>query len=357
MAVGDARLTASGHCVGTAAYLSPEQVAGGEVGPAADIYSLGLVLLECLTGQPEYVGTEIEAAVARLNRSPRIPDWLSPPWRRTLTRMTAPEPRQRADSALCVELLNECQVTPNTARIPARASMINPTKPAPAPVSRYPHLRVHHAAALLILTSAAALGSLMASGSDHTDPAAPNAPAHQMPAQPPHPSPVAAAPAPADIAVISAIVSPIPNPPNPVPPHPQEIAQYPALPNTAHQLEAGTPTRNPENRRKRLSRPANRRRDMVASSRRLECDRAGDVHVERVRGMPASVDSRRCRRGRPVWSSSTVLALGPVGPRPATAGDPRFEFRDHRPNTPAVNVWARRRIDVAADGESQRCHI
>ena len=44
------RVTTSGMLVGTAGYLSPEQVRGADVGPAADVYALGLVLLECLTG-------------------------------------------------------------------------------------------------------------------------------------------------------------------------------------------------------------------------------------------------------------------------------------------------------------------
>ncbi len=43
-------LTATGTAIGTAAYLAPEQVRGTPVGPEADVWSLGLILLECLTG-------------------------------------------------------------------------------------------------------------------------------------------------------------------------------------------------------------------------------------------------------------------------------------------------------------------
>ncbi|KJK33852.1 hypothetical protein UK23_44650, partial [Lentzea aerocolonigenes] len=68
------RLTRADQVVGTAAYLAPEQVRGGEITSAVDVYALGLVLLECLTGHREYEGAEIEAAVARLHRPPVIPD-------------------------------------------------------------------------------------------------------------------------------------------------------------------------------------------------------------------------------------------------------------------------------------------
>ncbi|MET0136384.1 MAG: serine/threonine-protein kinase, partial [Kibdelosporangium sp.] len=61
-------LTASDRLVGTAAYLSPEQVLGTEVGPPADIYGLGLVLIECLTGEIEYPGLDAETVLARINR-------------------------------------------------------------------------------------------------------------------------------------------------------------------------------------------------------------------------------------------------------------------------------------------------
>ena len=71
--VDAAKVTATGLTVGTASYLSPEQVTGSHVGPLSDVYSLGLVLLECLTGRREYPGNAVEVALARLNRQPVVP--------------------------------------------------------------------------------------------------------------------------------------------------------------------------------------------------------------------------------------------------------------------------------------------
>ena len=87
--------TKTGGTVGSPAYLSPEQVAGEEVGPEADVFSLGLVLLECLTGVRAYSGSAIEVALARLHRAPEIPDGVEPAWRSLISRMTRRDPAER----------------------------------------------------------------------------------------------------------------------------------------------------------------------------------------------------------------------------------------------------------------------
>ncbi len=97
--VDAARVTATGLTVGTASYLSPEQVTGSGVGPPSDVYSLGLVLLECLTGRREYPGSAVEVALARLSRSPQVPPTLPAGWPGLLEAMTAREPAPRPTAA------------------------------------------------------------------------------------------------------------------------------------------------------------------------------------------------------------------------------------------------------------------
>lgn len=96
----EARRTSPGIAIGTAAYMAPEQVRADPITPAADIYSLGLVLLESLTGEPAFARTrDVQTALARLVSEPTIPDDLGIEWVRLLRRMTSSEPEQRPTAA------------------------------------------------------------------------------------------------------------------------------------------------------------------------------------------------------------------------------------------------------------------
>ncbi|MDQ6850490.1 MAG: serine/threonine protein kinase, partial [Actinomycetota bacterium] len=66
--LGSERLTSMDATLGTASYLAPEQARGAEVGPVADVYALGLVLLEALSGVRSFDGPPLQAAMARLAR-------------------------------------------------------------------------------------------------------------------------------------------------------------------------------------------------------------------------------------------------------------------------------------------------
>lgn len=95
------RVTATATTVGTAAYMAPEQVEGRDVTPAADVYALGLVLLEALTGQPAFAGQAAhEVAIARLVRDPDLSrPSVTPAWRSLLAAMTARAPEERPSAA------------------------------------------------------------------------------------------------------------------------------------------------------------------------------------------------------------------------------------------------------------------
>ena len=105
------RLTDGGMTTGTAAYLSPEQARGDEVGPPSDIYSLGLVLLECFTRELAFEGQPGQAALARLLRDPAIPASVSPAWRDLLSTMLARDPADRPEIGEVVLALRQAVIT------------------------------------------------------------------------------------------------------------------------------------------------------------------------------------------------------------------------------------------------------
>ncbi len=115
LSAGVERLTADGVTTGTAAYLSPEQARGADVGPASDVYSLGLVLLQCFTRRREFPGSLVESAVARLSRDPVVPEPLPDHWKQLLRAMTAQDPAARPLGAELVALLRDVVITETAA--------------------------------------------------------------------------------------------------------------------------------------------------------------------------------------------------------------------------------------------------
>jgi eukaryotic-like serine/threonine-protein kinase len=102
---GGQNYTAEGVLLGTASYMSPEQVSRGPITAATDIYSLGLVLLEALTGERPFPGTAVESLAARINGDPQIPDNLAPQWRDLIRRMTDRDPEKRPKAATISRVL------------------------------------------------------------------------------------------------------------------------------------------------------------------------------------------------------------------------------------------------------------
>ncbi len=98
------RLTQEGMMVGTVSYMPPEQAMGGEVTPRADLYSLGAMLYEMVTGRPPFLGDDSVAIIGQhINTPPVAPTWHNSQCPRSLEalilRLLAKDPSERPQSA------------------------------------------------------------------------------------------------------------------------------------------------------------------------------------------------------------------------------------------------------------------
>jgi serine/threonine-protein kinase len=76
---GLSEITEAGSILGTVNYLSPEQAEGYEVGPPSDLYSVGVILYECLTGRLPFEGdTAVAVALKQLSEQPPAPSTWNP---------------------------------------------------------------------------------------------------------------------------------------------------------------------------------------------------------------------------------------------------------------------------------------
>ncbi len=124
-ATGSAPLTRTGTLIGTPAYLAPERVAGGGAVPASDLYSLGIVAYECLTGTPPFTGTVIEVALAHRHAPlPPLPPTVPPQLAALVTELTARDPAKRPATA--------GEVAARAASLRAVVKEAAPTLPEPA---------------------------------------------------------------------------------------------------------------------------------------------------------------------------------------------------------------------------------
>jgi beta-lactam-binding protein with PASTA domain/predicted Ser/Thr protein kinase len=101
---GASQMTEVGSIMGTAQYLSPEQARGAPVTAASDLYSVGVVLYEMLTGKTPFTGdTPIEIAMKHLNEAPRPPSEhrteIPPELDQIVLRALAKDPTERYQTA------------------------------------------------------------------------------------------------------------------------------------------------------------------------------------------------------------------------------------------------------------------
>ena len=103
VATDRSRLTREGMMVGTVAYMPPEQALGGEVTPRSDLYSVGAMLYEMLTGRPPFLGDDPVAIIGQhINTPPVAPSWHNAqcprPLEALIMRLLAKDPTERPDS-------------------------------------------------------------------------------------------------------------------------------------------------------------------------------------------------------------------------------------------------------------------
>jgi eukaryotic-like serine/threonine-protein kinase len=156
---GIARLVASdgfteaGMIMGTSSYLAPEQVTGGTVTPATDVYSLGVVAYECLAGHRPFEGENpMATAMLRLSEDPPpLPSEVPDDMRDVVMRALASEPGQRWPSAAAMA------EAAYAARAAAASTEFGPVSRSPATAGSRRRVIVAVVALVVMLVAATAV--------------------------------------------------------------------------------------------------------------------------------------------------------------------------------------------------------
>ncbi|MEV7662725.1 protein kinase [Paenarthrobacter sp. NPDC089316] len=134
-------LTQTGQVMGTAQYLAPEQATGQTATGSSDIYSLGVIGYECLTGHRPFSGeSQIAIALAQVNDAPPpLPETLPTPVRALLMSMLAKDPKNRPANAIklaeAAEAIRNGDIATAHAAVPGMLLFESATGPITAPVN------------------------------------------------------------------------------------------------------------------------------------------------------------------------------------------------------------------------------
>jgi class 3 adenylate cyclase len=132
VALDRSRLTAEGMMLGTVAYMAPEQALGRPPDARSDLYSLGAMLYEMLTGHPPFLGDEAVAVISQhIGTAPVRPTWhnpdVTPALEALVLAMLAKDPEARpATAAAVVEQLRIASAAPAASTASIEAAQANP---------------------------------------------------------------------------------------------------------------------------------------------------------------------------------------------------------------------------------------